>query len=69
MLYQEALNVSEVSGVFRLMKYIMKFAAIIQLLGAFLLSFQFVPTFGWKKGLFLVSSMPFRHFVMLALIC
>ena len=52
MLYQEALNVSEVSGVFRLMKYIMKFAAIIQLLGAFLLSFQFVPTFGWKKGLF-----------------
>lgn len=52
MLYQEALNVSEVSGVFRLMKYIMKFAAIIQLLGAFLLSFQFVPTFGWGKGLF-----------------
>ena len=52
MLYQEALNVSEVSGVFRLMKYIMKFAAIIQLLGAFLLSFQFVPTFGWKKGCF-----------------
>lgn len=52
MLYQEALNVSEVSGVFRLMKYIMKFAAIIQLLGAFLLSFQFVPTFGWKKGMF-----------------
>ena len=34
------------------MKYIMKFAAIIQLLGAFLLSFQFVPTFGWKKGCF-----------------
>ena len=68
MLYQEALNVSEVSGVFRLMKYIMKFAAIIQLLGAFLLSFQFVPTFGWKRVV-LVSSMPFRHFVMLALIC
>ena len=48
------------------MKYIMKFAAIIQLLGAFLLSFQFVPTFGKRDVL--VSSMPFRHFVMLALI-
>jgi trk system potassium uptake protein TrkH len=52
MLYREALNVTEVSGVFRLMLYIIKFAACIQLLGALLLAFQFVPEFGWKKGLF-----------------
>ena len=52
MLYQEALNVSEVSGVFRLMKYIMKFAAIIQLLGAFLLSFNLCQHLGGKRDVF-----------------
>nr|WP_207694270.1 TrkH family potassium uptake protein [Enterococcus sp. DIV0212c]MBO1352550.1 Trk family potassium uptake protein [Enterococcus sp. DIV0212c] len=51
-LLREALNLDDMSGAFRLMMYVVKLAAIIQLAGAILLSFEFVPEFGWKKGLF-----------------
>lgn len=52
MLLQEALNLDEMSGAIRLMLYIIKFAATIQIIGAILLSIQFVPEFGWRKGIF-----------------
>lgn len=52
MILREALNLEEMSGSFRLMLYILKLSAMIQLIGFVLLSIQFVPEFGWKKGLF-----------------
>ncbi|MBP1048373.1 Trk family potassium uptake protein [Enterococcus sp. BWM-S5] len=52
MLLREALNLDDMSGAFRLMMYIVKLALVIQGIGAILLSFQFVPEFGWKKGIF-----------------
>lgn len=48
---KEALNLEEISGVMSLMLYILKFAVVIQLLGALALSFAFVPKFGWGKGI------------------
>ncbi|MDT2835507.1 TrkH family potassium uptake protein [Enterococcus durans] len=50
-LLKEALNLEEISGVMSLMLYILKFAVVIQLLGALALSFAFVPKFGWGKGI------------------
>lgn len=52
MLLREALNLEDMSGAFRLMMYVVKLAATIQLVGAVLLSIEFVPEFGWKKGIF-----------------
>jgi trk system potassium uptake protein TrkH len=49
---REALNLEEMSGTFRLMMYVVKLAGVIQFIGALLLSFAFVPEFGWKKGIF-----------------
>lgn len=51
-LLREALNLDDMSGAFRLMMYVVKLAAIIQLAGAILLSIEFVPEFRWRKGLF-----------------
>lgn len=48
---REALNIEEMSGVFRLMLYILKLSFVIQLIGAVALAFSFVPRFGWGKGL------------------
>lgn len=48
---KEALNLEKMSGVMNLMIYILKFAVIIQLLGALALSVVFVPKFGLGKGI------------------
>ena len=48
---KEALNLEEVSGVMKLMLYILKLAFVIQLIGTVALSFVFVPEFGWLKGI------------------
>nr|WP_196228143.1 TrkH family potassium uptake protein [Enterococcus mundtii] len=50
-LLKEALNLEIMSGVMSLMLYILKFAMVIQGLGALALSFTFVPTYGWTKGI------------------
>ncbi|WP_071130659.1 TrkH family potassium uptake protein [Enterococcus timonensis] len=52
MLLKDALNLDDVSGAVGLMKYILRLAVIIQGVGAVLLSFQFIPDFGWGKGIF-----------------
>ncbi|WP_265459012.1 TrkH family potassium uptake protein [Enterococcus sp. HY326] len=48
---QEALNLDDLSGVMKLMLYIVKLSAVIQGVGAVLLSFVFVPQYGWLKGI------------------
>ena len=68
-LLKEALNLEIMSGVMSLMLYILKFAMVIQGLGALALSFTFVPTYGWTKGFGTASSMLYQVFVMLGLIC
>ncbi|ENZ5626662.1 TrkH family potassium uptake protein [Enterococcus hirae] len=47
---KEALNLEEMSGVIKLMIYILKFAVVIQVIGAVALSVVFIPEFGWAKG-------------------
>jgi len=48
---QESLNLDSLSGVMKLMFYIFRFAMGFQLLGAILLAFDFIPTYGVAKGL------------------
>lgn len=48
---REALNLDDVSGVMKLMLYILKFSITIQFIGAVALSFVFVPKYGWLKGM------------------
>ncbi|EOB1378929.1 TrkH family potassium uptake protein [Enterococcus hirae] len=48
---KEALNLEEMSGVIKLMIYILKFAVVIQVIGAVALSVVFIPEFGWAKGI------------------
>jgi len=48
---RESLNIDSLSGVMRLMFYILRFALGFQLLGAALLAFDFIPTYGVTKGL------------------
>lgn len=48
---RETLNLEEMSGVMKMMLYILKFAFVVQLIGAAALAFVFVPEFGWGKGL------------------
>ncbi|MBO1308476.1 Trk family potassium uptake protein [Enterococcus sp. 669A] len=48
---QEALSLESMSGVMNLMVYILRFAAVIQVIGAGLLAVDFIPRFGWQRGL------------------
>lgn len=52
MLMKEALNLDQLSGGIRLIIYIVKFAVGVQLLGAVVLSFDFIPRYGMYKGIF-----------------
>lgn len=49
---QESVNTLEIAGVVRLVKKIVQGALGIELLGAVLLSFRFVPRFGVVKGIY-----------------
>ncbi|MBM7711335.1 TrkH family potassium uptake protein [Enterococcus xiangfangensis] len=48
---QESLNLDTLSGVMRLMFYILRFALGFQLVGALLLAIDFIPSYGMSKGL------------------
>ncbi|MGM0240105.1 TrkH family potassium uptake protein [Enterococcus sp. AZ103] len=50
---QEALNLESLSGVMKLMLYIIRLALCIQLLGTFLLAIDFLPKYGIAQGLWL----------------
>lgn len=52
LILKDALNLDDLSGAVGLMKYILKLSVAIQGIGAILLSFQFIPEFGWLKGIF-----------------
>lgn len=47
----ESLNLDGLSGVIKLMYYILRFAIGFQLLGAILLAVDFIPTYGIGKGI------------------
>lgn len=51
LIMQEALNQMSISGVVRLTKYVILTTFMIEGIGAFLLSFKFIPQFGFAKGL------------------
>ncbi|MBE6049890.1 MAG: Trk family potassium uptake protein [Clostridium sp.] len=48
---QESMNAFEIQGIAKLVKYVMKFTFSVELLGAILLSFKFIPEYGLKKGI------------------
>ena len=52
MVLQQTLNVNTVGGVIRLAKYIVIFSFLIEGIAIILLSFRFVPQYGWGEGLF-----------------
>ncbi|NFI01758.1 Trk family potassium uptake protein [Clostridium botulinum] len=49
---QEAMNTLSIQGLVKMLRYVMGITFSIQILGAFILSTQFVPEFGLKKGIF-----------------
>lgn len=51
LIMQEALNAFSIQGMVKMVKYVIKFTLLIQLIGAIILSTQFIPEFGLKKGI------------------
>ncbi len=52
LLVQEAVNLDNLKDAQFLIRYIVKLSLSVQLLGALLLSFDFIPRFGLRKGLY-----------------
>ena len=53
MLLKEALNFEGFQGLSLIMKYVISFTVIVESLGAFFLSFVFIPEFGFSQGLYI----------------
>lgn len=51
LLIKEQLNSNSLKGLVKLVKYVISVSFCIELIGAVLLSFQFIPMFGVKKGI------------------
>lgn len=49
---KEMLNLNNQGGVVKLLKFVVRFSVGVQLLGAILLGFQFIPQYGMGKGMF-----------------
>lgn len=49
---QESLNLDDLSEPKTVVSYVIRFSLTVQLLGALLLSFDFVPRLGWLKGIY-----------------
>ncbi|WP_027634254.1 TrkH family potassium uptake protein [Clostridium hydrogeniformans] len=52
LIMQEALNTFNLQGLVKLVKYILVFTFSVEFLGALLLSTQFIPQFGFLKGIY-----------------
>ncbi|WP_294152910.1 TrkH family potassium uptake protein [uncultured Clostridium sp.] len=52
LIMQEAMNALDIQGLVKMMKYIVILTFSVQSIGAFLLSFIFIPQFGIGKGIF-----------------
>jgi len=50
-LIRESMNVSGLSGLLRLIQWFTLIAGIFELTGAIVLSFRFIPMYGWTKGI------------------
>lgn len=48
---KEQLNIDTLQGIMKLFRHVLVFTFLVEFLGAFLLSFRFVPIFGMAKGL------------------
>jgi trk system potassium uptake protein TrkH len=51
MVIQEETNSSTLSGMVKLIRYILKATFVIESIGAVLLATRFIPQYGWRKGL------------------
>lgn len=51
LLMQEAMNTFNIEGLVRMVQYVLGLTFLVQLFGALLLSTQFIPDFGLKKGI------------------
>lgn len=52
MIMQEALNQFSIAGIIKLTRYVVIATIMIEILGAIVLSFRFVPDFGWSTGVY-----------------
>ncbi|MGX7013011.1 TrkH family potassium uptake protein [Vagococcus silagei] len=52
LIMKDMLNMDSHGGIVRLLKFIFKFSLTVQLIGALLLSFQFIPEYGISTGVF-----------------
>lgn len=52
LIMQEAMNSFNIQGLVKMVKYVLAFALGFQVLGAVFLSFEFIPQYGIKKGVF-----------------
>ena len=48
---REEMGLRSISGLLELASFIFRFVLICEIVGAILLSFEFVPQFGWKQGI------------------
>ena len=68
LILQDAMNTFNIQGLVRMVKYVLMFTVSVQFFGALLFSTQFIPQYGLSKGMFIVYSTQYLHFVMLDLI-
>lgn len=52
LLMQEAYNAMNLQGIIRMVRYVVMFTFGVELAGAFILSTQFIPMFGWARGIY-----------------
>ena len=52
MMMQNSISAPQVGGMVKITKFILLGTFFIESVGAFLLSFVFIPEFGWKKGIY-----------------
>ena len=52
LIIRESLNSTSLQGIVKLARYILRFTFSIELIGAILLSFEFIPEFGITKGIY-----------------
>lgn len=52
LIMQEAMNTFKIEGLIKMLQYVIGFTVIVQILGSLILSTQFIPELGLKKGIF-----------------
>ena len=52
LILQEAVNTTYISGIIKLVKYILSFTFTIEGIGSLILSTQFIPSYGFVKGIY-----------------